>query len=163
MFLNCLCSSIFLEKSRVYCPFLFTDCLQWSSIPMILASVFSTSQWFGTIKQFCTINVCFPKIKTKTSKTASLLFWQHRNNIFNPLTSGAPSCTRKKNHPENPVRPYAPVHKWLILIGCSLDTKSLGYLKYAETWHAWIKLSFETKGSFLRLLWDFWRIFEYSS
>ena len=29
MFLNCLCSSIFLENSRVYFPFLFTDC--WSS------------------------------------------------------------------------------------------------------------------------------------
>ena len=40
MFLNCLWSSIFLEKSRVYSPFLFTDCLQWSSIPMILGFVF---------------------------------------------------------------------------------------------------------------------------
>ena len=40
MFLNCLCSSIFLENSRVYSPFLFTDCLQWSSIPMILGFVF---------------------------------------------------------------------------------------------------------------------------
>ena len=56
--------------------------------------------------------------------------------LLNPLTSGAPSCARKKNCPENPVRPYAPCHKWLILIGCRLDTKSLGYLKYAETWHA---------------------------
>ena len=27
MFLNCLCSSIFLENSRVYFPFLSTDCL----------------------------------------------------------------------------------------------------------------------------------------
>ena len=35
MFLNCLCSSIFLENSRVYFPFLFTDC--W---PVILGSVF---------------------------------------------------------------------------------------------------------------------------
>ena len=34
MFLNCLCSSIFLENSRVYFAFLFTDC--W---PVILGSV----------------------------------------------------------------------------------------------------------------------------
>ena len=34
MFLNCLCSSIFLENNRVYFPFLFTDC--W---PVILGSV----------------------------------------------------------------------------------------------------------------------------
>ena len=40
MFWNCLCSSISLENSRVYFPFLFTDCLQWSSIPMILGSAF---------------------------------------------------------------------------------------------------------------------------
>ena len=39
MCLNCLCSSIFLEISRVYFPFLSTDCLQWSSIPMMLGSV----------------------------------------------------------------------------------------------------------------------------
>ena len=29
-----------LENSRVYFPLLFTDCLQWSRIPMILGSVF---------------------------------------------------------------------------------------------------------------------------
>ena len=40
MFFNCLCSSIFLKNSRVYFPFLSTDCLQWSSIPMMLGSVF---------------------------------------------------------------------------------------------------------------------------
>ena len=40
MFLNCLCWRIFLENSRVYFPFLSTDCLQWSSIPMMLGSVF---------------------------------------------------------------------------------------------------------------------------
>ena len=40
MFFTCLCSSIFLENSRVYFPFLSTDCLQWSSIPMMLGSVF---------------------------------------------------------------------------------------------------------------------------
>ena len=40
MFFTCLCSSIFLENSRVYFPFLSTDCLQWSSIPMLLGSVF---------------------------------------------------------------------------------------------------------------------------
>ena len=40
MLLNCLCSSIFLENSRVYFPLLSTDCLQWSSIPMMLGSVF---------------------------------------------------------------------------------------------------------------------------
>ena len=34
MFLNCLCSSIFLENSRVYFAFLYTDC--W---PVILGSV----------------------------------------------------------------------------------------------------------------------------
>ena len=32
--------SIILENSRVYFPFLFMDCLQWSSIPMILGSVY---------------------------------------------------------------------------------------------------------------------------
>ena len=36
MFLNCLCSSIFLENSKVYVPFLFTNGLKWISIPMIL-------------------------------------------------------------------------------------------------------------------------------
>ena len=40
LFLNCLCSSIFLENSRGYFPFLSMDCLQWSSIPMMLSSVF---------------------------------------------------------------------------------------------------------------------------
>ena len=60
-------------------------------------------------------------------------FFLENLSSLNPLTSGAPSCARKKNHAENPVRPYAPFHKWLILIGCRLDTKSLGYLKYAET------------------------------
>ena len=40
MFVNCLCLSISLENSRVYFPFLSTDCLQWSSIPMMLGSVF---------------------------------------------------------------------------------------------------------------------------
>ena len=29
-----------LENSRVYFPLLFTDCLQWRRIPMILGSVF---------------------------------------------------------------------------------------------------------------------------
>ena len=29
-----------LENSRVYFPLLFTDCLQWSRIPVILGSVF---------------------------------------------------------------------------------------------------------------------------
>ena len=69
MFLNCLCSSIFLENYRVYFPFLFTDC--W---PVILGSVVPTSKWFGTIEQFCATNVCrFPKIKAETSKTESLV------------------------------------------------------------------------------------------
>ena len=40
MFLKCLCSSIFLENSTVYFPLLTTDSLQWSSIPMMLGSVF---------------------------------------------------------------------------------------------------------------------------
>ena len=40
MFFNCLCLSIFVENSRDYFPFLSTDCLQWSSIPMMLGSVF---------------------------------------------------------------------------------------------------------------------------
>ena len=40
MFLSCFCSRIFLKNSRVYFPFLSTDCLQWSSIPMMLGSVF---------------------------------------------------------------------------------------------------------------------------
>ena len=31
-----------------------------------LVLLFSKSQWFGMIKQFCAVNVCFPKIKTKT-------------------------------------------------------------------------------------------------
>ena len=39
MFLNCFCSRIFFENSRVYFPFLFTNCLQWNSIPMIWCSV----------------------------------------------------------------------------------------------------------------------------
>ena len=30
--------------------------------------------------------------------------------FLNPLTFGAPSCARKKNRPENPVRLYAPFH-----------------------------------------------------
>ena len=35
---------------------------------------FSRRRRFGTIEQFCATNVCrFPKIKTETSKTASLL------------------------------------------------------------------------------------------
>ena len=75
MFLNCLWSSIVLEKSRVYSPFLFTDCLHWSSIPMILGFVFIN---IALIQGDRTIlhHVCFPEIKTKTSKKASLLFCQ---------------------------------------------------------------------------------------
>ena len=68
MFLNCLWSSIFLEKSRVYSPFLFTDCLQWSSIPMILGSAFldvAVIRHDRTILRD-TCNVCFPQVKTKT-------------------------------------------------------------------------------------------------
>ena len=38
MFLNCLSSSIFFWKIAEFT--LFTDCLQWSNIPMILGSVF---------------------------------------------------------------------------------------------------------------------------
>ena len=76
MFLNCLCSSMFLENSRVYFPFLSTDCLQWNNIPMMLVLFFLKWQWFGMIEQFCAINVCFPKIKTKTW---CFLFCQHLN------------------------------------------------------------------------------------
>ena len=32
-----------------------------------LVMFLSTALWFGTIEQFCTINVCFPKIKTTAS------------------------------------------------------------------------------------------------
>ena len=39
MFFNSSCLSIFLENRRVYFPFLFADCLQWSSVPTILGSV----------------------------------------------------------------------------------------------------------------------------
>ena len=36
----CVRGCFFSENSRVYFPFLFTDCLQWISIPMILGYVF---------------------------------------------------------------------------------------------------------------------------
>ena len=39
MFFNCLRSSIFLENSRFYFPFSFTDCLQYSGIPVKMGSV----------------------------------------------------------------------------------------------------------------------------
>ena len=59
MFFNCLCSSIFLENScKGYFPFLFTDCLQWSSIPMILGSVFLDGTVLGTIEQFLVRLIC---------------------------------------------------------------------------------------------------------
>ena len=66
MFLNCLCSSIILENSRVYFPFLSTDCLQWSSIPMMLGSVFLDVAVIRHDRTILRDNVCFPKIKTKT-------------------------------------------------------------------------------------------------
>ena len=80
MFLNCLCTSIFLENSKVYFPFLFTDCLQWSSIPMILGC-FSRRPGDSARSntEFCATSVRFPKIKRKTSKTGSLLFCQDLN------------------------------------------------------------------------------------
>ena len=61
---------------------LFFDCfvlkylqyyLQWNSSQWYLVLFFSTSQWFATIEQFFTIDVCFPKIKTKSTKPASLV------------------------------------------------------------------------------------------
>ena len=39
--------------------------------------------------------------------------------LFNPLTSGVPSCARKYNPSEIPVRPHAPCQTWHVLIGCS--------------------------------------------
>ena len=39
--------------------------------------------------------------------------------IVNPLTSVAPSCARKYNPSEIPVRPHAPCQTWHTLIGCS--------------------------------------------
>ena len=74
MFFNSLCSSTdILENSTVYFPFLFTaDCLQWSSIKMIVDSVLfdvAVIRYDLTILlvQYKPIYVCLPKIKTKTS------------------------------------------------------------------------------------------------
>ena len=69
MFLNCLFSSIFLENSRVYFPFLFRDC--W---PVILGSVFLDVAVIRHDRTILRDHVCrFPKIKTETSKTVSLV------------------------------------------------------------------------------------------
>ena len=43
------------------------------------------------------------------------------------------------------MRPHAPCQKWLVFIGCSLETKLLRALKSSETWHTKNKLLFETK------------------
>ena len=71
MFLNCFCSRIFLKIAEFTFPFYSQTAYngivyQWYDVLFV-----STSQWFSMIEQFCTINVYFPKIKTKTSKTAS--------------------------------------------------------------------------------------------
>ena len=52
--------------------------------------------------------------------SASFNFWQFAS--LNPLNSDAPSCARKQNPSEIPMRPHAPCQKWLVLIGCSLET-----------------------------------------
>ena len=67
-----LCSSIFSENEEFTFPFYSRTTYNGVVYLWYLVLFFSTSQWFGTIKQFCAINVRFLKIKTKTSKTASL-------------------------------------------------------------------------------------------
>ena len=70
IFLNCLCSSIFLENSRVYFPFLSKDCLQWNSIPMMLGSVFPDVAVSSVRSNNCV---------SLRSKQKCLLFCQHLN------------------------------------------------------------------------------------
>ena len=75
IFLNCLCSSIFLENSRVYFPFLSTDCLQWNSIPMMLASVFLDV----SVSSVRSNNFARSMCASLRSKQKCLLFCQHLN------------------------------------------------------------------------------------
>ena len=65
-----LCSSIFSENSRVDFPFLFTDYLQRSSIPVILGSVFLNVAVIRNDQQFCAINVRFPEDQNKHIKNS---------------------------------------------------------------------------------------------
>ena len=75
IFLNCLCSSIFLENSRVYFPFLSTDCLQWNSIPMMLGSVFLDV----SVSSVRSNNFARSMCASLRSKQKCLLFCQHLN------------------------------------------------------------------------------------
>ena len=52
----------------------------------------------------------------------SITYVLKTSNSFNPLNSDGPSCARKQNPSEIPMRPHAPCQKWLVLIGCSLET-----------------------------------------
>ena len=60
-----------MENSRVYFPFfLFTDCLQCSSIPVILGSVFLGVAVIRHDRIILHDQCVFPWIKTKTEKNS---------------------------------------------------------------------------------------------
>ena len=60
--------------------------------------------------------------------------WPERGaSALNPLRSVAPSCARKYNPSEIPMRPHAPCQTWQTLIGCRLETILPQELKCSET------------------------------
>ena len=65
-----------LENSRVYIPSLFTDCLKWSSISVILGSVFLNvaviQQHKTSVALFCQ-HISFKKVATDKSRSLSLV------------------------------------------------------------------------------------------
>ena len=81
------------------------------------------------------------------------------SNSFNLLTSDAPSWAWKQNPSEISMCPHAPCQKWLVLIGCSLETKLSWVLESSGTWNARHKLSFETKLTIPHSLCNFSQIF----
>ena len=65
-----------LENSRVYIPSLFTDCLKWNSIPMILGSAFLNVAVIRRHNRTILRKCVFREDQNKAIKNSVALFWQ---------------------------------------------------------------------------------------
>ena len=74
-----LCSSIFSENSGVYFPFLFTDHLQRSSIPVILGSVFLNVAVIRNDQTILRDQCAFPWRSKQRHQKQRLLLHHHLN------------------------------------------------------------------------------------
>ena len=63
-----------LENSRVYIPSLFTDCLKWNSIPMILGSAFLKVAVIRRHNRTILRKCVFPEDRNKDIKNSVALF-----------------------------------------------------------------------------------------